>query len=411
MKKRNYLGKILLCLSSAVILSACLGNAEPQQEIPDSPDTPPDPPLMTSIQFANEMQAGWNLGNTFDAQEEGSKENKGLSTETSWGMPYTTQSMIKAVAAKGFKTIRIPVSWHNHITDSNLTIDPKWLNRVKTIVNYAINEGMYVIVNIHHDNITSAKMATTYGYTVNADADAEEQDASKKYIAAVWKQVADYFKNYDHHLIFELLNEPRDRDSANDGFTAPENISDLNKLIASYNQTALNVIRASGSKNSDRFIMAPYYAASPYDYTGWTVPNDTASDRILISVHAYCPYDFCMNTTADSTFEDDDEGKDISYLFSLLKDQWISKGYGVVMGEASASDKNNTSERLKWVKYYYKEARQESVPVILWDNMKISSESGGSGDINSGECHGYFNRKTCSWWFESLVDEMISISK
>ncbi|MBB5219140.1 endoglucanase [Treponema rectale] len=409
MKKKTALIKTLLTVSSAIVLSACLGNAEPQQESSKLPEDTPVSSSTTSIQFAKKMQAGWNLGNTFDAQSEGSKENKGVSTETSWGMPYTTQSMIKAVAAKGFKTIRIPVSWHNHITDSNLTIDPQWLSRIKTVTDYAINEGMYVIINIHHDNLTSAKLSTTYGYTVNTNT--AEQETSRKYITAVWKQVAEYFKEYNQNLIFELLNEPRNRDSANDGFTAPENISDLNKVISSYNQAALNAIRASGSKNTDRFIMVPYYAASPYDSVNWTVPNDSAADKLLIAVHAYCPYDFCMNTTADSTFEDDDEGNDISYLFSLLKSQWVSKGYGVVMGEASASDKNNTAERLKWVKYYYKKAKQSSVPVILWDNMNISTASGGYGDINSGECHGYFNRKNCSWWFEPLIDEMISISK
>ncbi|MCR5218295.1 glycoside hydrolase family 5 protein [Treponema sp.] len=408
--KIKLLAATLLSLSFMLVFNSCLGNAE--KESPQViPEDLPDGTLasdLTSIQFALKMQAGWNLGNTLDASSTGDKNNKGLSTETSWGMPATTRQMINAVAEAGFRTIRIPVSWHNHIIDSNLTIDPQWLARVKEITDWALDKNMFVILNIHHDNITSSQLANTYGYTLNTNS--SEQEESLKYIKAVWKQLAEYFKDYDQHLIFEVLNEPRNRDGENDGFAIPSNLSQLNGIIASYNQAALNEIRSTGSGNSQRFIMLPYYATSACDYSGWSLPSDTASDKLLISVHAYCPYDFCMSNTSDSTFEESDEGSSIDWLFNTIKNQWVSKGYGVVMGETSASDKNNLSERLEWFDYYYKAAKKNKVAVILWDNMVISSASGGQGDINSGECHGYLNRTNQTWYFPAIIEKIMSVT-
>ena len=395
MKKQLYL---LLAISGIFIFTACPFWPKKSSEVPDT----------SSVNLAYNLKAGWNLGNTLDACEYGNKNNMGLSTETSWGMPKTTRQMIHAIADKGFTTLRIPVSFHNHILNSSNTIDSSWLNRIKTIVDWAYEKEMYVIINIHHDNLTSNQLSSTYGYTLNTNA--SENEKSKKYITDIWTQLAEYFKDYDRHLIFEILNEPRNRDSSNDGFTAPENVNELNRIISSYNQSALNAIRKSGSYNEDRYIMLPYYAASPYDKKGWTLPKDSANDRLLISVHAYTPYDFCMNTSADKTFENEDEGNDISYLFTLLYDSWISKGYGIVIGETSASDKNNLSERLEWMNYFVSEARKNYCAVILWDNMTLCKESGGQGDINSGECHGYFNRSKVTWYFPSLVEKMILLS-
>lgn len=355
------------------------------------------------------MGAGWNLGNTLDANSEGNKTNLGLSTEINWGMPYTTQEMIHAVKTRGFKTIRIPVSWHNHMTGPGLTIDPEWLSRVRQIVDWALGEDMFVIINIHHDNLTSAMLNSTYGFTVNTNQ--SEQETSLAYIKAVWRQVAECFKDYGDALIFEVLNEPRNRDAQNDGFTAPVNLADLNKVISRYNQAALDTIRDAGGKNRSRYVMVPMYAASPYDTNGWTFPADSAQGRVLVSAHAYTPYEFCMSDTSDKTFETNDEGAAIDYLFSMLKDKFTDKGYGVVIGEASATDKNNTAERLKWFDYYCNKAKDCGISMVLWDNMTIANESGGTGNIQSGECHGYFNRNGRSWYFPTLVEKMTSVLK
>ena len=363
-------------------------------------DTPVDG--LSSIQFASAMCVGWNLGNTFDSAEYGNKNNKGNDYETAWGMPKTTHAMINTVAAKGFKTIRIPVSWHNHITEgTNYTIDSGWLARVKEVVDWAREDKMFVIINIHHDNLTSEQMSSTYGFSVNTDTD--QQTASKNYIQKIWTQVADYFKDYDNHVIFELLNEPRDRDASNDGFDEPSNLSTLNGIISQYNQTALDAIRATGGNNANRFVMAPFYAASPWRNSGWTVPDDSASDKILISVHAYDPYHFAMGDMSDTDFSESVEGTELTGLFSELKSKWIDTGHGVVMGEASCTDKNNLTDRLAWFNSYIPKAKAINCPVILWDNMQTASTS---NDI--GERHGYLNRNTRTWFFPTLVNAMIS---
>lgn len=402
-------GTFLKVLALSILFAAlCTGCASPGGSggggdsilvIPGE-DTPVDG--LSSVDFASKMCVGWNLGNTFDSAEFGNKNNKGNNYETAWGMPKTTKAMINRIAAKGFKTIRIPVSWHNHITEgTNYTIDSGWLARVKEVVDWAREYKMFVIINIHHDNLTSEQMSSTYGFSVNTDTD--QQTASKNYIQKIWTQVANYFKDYDNHVIFELLNEPRDRDVTNDGFDEPSNLSTLNGIISQYNQTALNAIRATGGNNENRFVMAPYYAASPWKNAGWSVPTDTASDKILISVHAYDPYHFAMSDMTDTDFLESVEGAELSNLFNKLNTDWVSSGRGVVMGEASCTDKNNLTDRLAWFNSYIPKAKAINCPVILWDNMQTASTS---NDI--GERHGYLNRNTRTWFFPTLVNAMIS---
>src|SRR5262245_8757005 len=89
--------------------------------------------LPTAQTVANDIRVGWNLGNTLEAQ----------CGETAWGNPQVTQSFVNSVKAAGFNAIRIPAAWSCHIT-SGTTIDPTWMARVKTVVDYAYSQGMYV---------------------------------------------------------------------------------------------------------------------------------------------------------------------------------------------------------------------------------------------------------------------------
>lgn len=402
----------IIAVSAAVVLTlSCSAPNASNNYVPSVPgiDTPVDG--LSSVQFASAMQSGWNLGNTFDSAEYGNKNNKlkasnGKSYETAWGMPETTEKMICTVAAKGFKTIRIPISWHNHITDGdNYTIDPEWLARVKVVVDWACKNKMFVIINIHHDNLTSAQMSTTYGFSVNPDS-SSEQETSKKYIKRIWEQVADYFKDYDNHVIFELLNEPRNMDLANPFNPSSSEESACNGVIKQYEQVALDAVRASGGNNANRFVMVPYYAASPWKYSNWSLPTDSASDKLLISTHAYDPYTFAMyDVSTDNTdFSESVEGAELKNLFDRLNTKWVSKGRGVVMGEGSCSDKGNTSDRLAWFKSYIAKAKAINCPLILWDNMATIS----TGATDASERHGYFNRNNCTWYFEELVNAMIT---
>ena len=335
---------------------------------------------------SNNWGNGWNLGNTLDAKTDGSKNNLGLSTETSWGMPKTTQAMINAIAEKGFKTIRVPVSWHNHITDSNYTIDPKWLARVKEIVDWSVEAGMNVIINIHHDNLTEDQMKNNYGFCVPENNDSLKEQ-SLAYIKAIWTQVSDYFKDYDEKLIFEVLNEPRAVGKSYEWY-APDGDSKVtaaNKIIMEYEKAALDIIRTSGGNNATRYVMIPPYVASPSMMGGWSLPD---GDNLIISIHAYTPYEFTMNN--DNKFTAAHKDNIENWLFGTLK----RLGKPVIIGETSASDKNNYEERLKWAKCFYAQGKAANMSIILWDNMVVYPNGN-----DKAERHGYFNRNKLTWWY------------
>ena len=211
-----------------------------------------------SSKLIDAMGFGWNLGNSLDAHISGS--NEGLDSETSWGNPKTSESMINALVSKGFKTIRIPVTWHNHLTDQKYTIDPDWMNRVKTIVDMCINKGLFVILNIHHDQ---ADYGISYGkgyYPRN-----DQKTESEKFLLNVWSQIALAFNNgYDHHLIFEALNEPRLKGNTYEWwYQADEsNSEECVSVINEYNELIHTVIRQSGGNNKSRFLLFTSGAAS-----------------------------------------------------------------------------------------------------------------------------------------------------
>ncbi len=357
-------------------------------------------PGSTSVEMAANMAIGWNLGNTLDAIHGKNTADAGVITETGWGMPKTTKEMIDTVHKAGFKTIRIPISWHNHIGDvSNLTINPDWMARVKTIVDWAYNQDMCVIINIHHDNFKAAELAEGRGFALSKDNDVQEQ--SKVYISKVWTQVATTFADYDNKLVFEILNEPRDVDGIEFGNEWNYSGKDACDIITSYEQAGLDAIRAVPG-NQNRFVMVPGYAASGTNTAmlrNFTFPTDTATDKLILSGHAYSPYIFAMGDAEHTQFTDGYAGE-IRSIFSYLKTNYINKGIGVVMGEASATDKKNTAERIKWVNSYYTNAKTAGIPVILWDNMNNTG-----ADI--AEHHGYFNRNTKTWYFPSIIEAMM----
>ena len=353
---------------------------------------------IASVDFAKKLTIGWNLGNTLDAAKDGVC-NSGVSSETSWSCPTTTEAMIKGIASAGFKTIRIPISWHNHITNtSTYAIDSAWMARVKEVVDWAYDAGLYVIINVHHDTAAAAGIVAGQGY-YPATAD---KTISEAFLKAVWKQIATEFNNeYDEHLVFELLNEPRPRGSKYEWWydsSATECKTALT-LIEDYEQVSLDAIRATGGNNEDRFIMAPGYAASATYTSDFNLPTDSATDKLLVSVHAYSPYNFAMynSSAVDTTFDTADESS-IKSIVKTWYDAFTAKGVGVVIGEMSASNKNNLAERVKWATYYFGTAYNTyGMASVLWDNMAYEAKS------DSGEQHGFFNRTAQTWYFPTII--------
>ncbi len=348
----------------------------------------------TATELVSFIGTGWNLGNTLDAIGGGNS----LSSETSWGNPKTTKAMIDAVKAQGFSAVRVPVSWGNHTTGDNFTIDSKWLARVKEVVDYCIDNDMYVILNIHHDT------STQYYYPSS-----EYKEQSVKFVTSIWTQVAKYFKDYDQKLIFETLNEPRLAGTGDEWWfdvNNPNNaVRDSISAINALNQTAVDAIRAAGGKNTDRCIMVPGYDASIDGCTTSTfkLPDDSTPNRLIVSVHAYTPYNFALNANGTAEFTNDLKNE-VDYLYSTIKSHFIDKGVPAIIGETSASNKNNAAERVKWAQYYMGKSAEYGVPCMLWDNNAFNG-----GD--RGECHGHLNRSTLGWYDKAFVDAVIKYGK
>jgi len=338
-----------------------------------------------------DMGLGWNLGNSLDATG-----GSGLDTETSWSNPKTTQALIDKVKSLGFNTVRVPVSWGKHVSGDNYTIDSAWLARVKEVVDYCYKNDMYVILNIHHDTKSSAS-ASGAGYYPRSSA----YSSSEKFVTSVWSQAAEYFKDYDYHLIFETLNEPRLIGTGYEWWfnkwSIPSEVKDAIDCINKLNQKAVDTIRDTGSNNRCRLIMCPGYDASIDGATvsGFKLPTDISGNknRIALSVHAYSPYNFAMNVGSGSTSTYTSSIKnELQGLFSTLKSNFRDKGIPVVIGEFGSTDKNNTAERVKWATDYTALAKKNNIPCVLWDNNAFAVYNGNNIVLNS-EYHGYINRK------------------
>ncbi|MGN0636921.1 MAG: cellulase family glycosylhydrolase [Huintestinicola sp.] len=338
---------------------------------------------MTSMDIVKDMGAGWNLGNSLDAL------GTGLNSETAWGNPKTTKDMIDDICKAGFKTIRIPVSWGKHC-DSKGNVDKDWMKRVKEVVDYAYSNGVYVILNSHHDN--------SY-YDIGGCVKSEETlNRSVKKMTTLWTQIANTFKDYDEHLIFETLNEPRTEGSAKEwsGGTAEER-----EVVYTLNEKIVAAIRKTGGNNAYRHIMVPAYAAtsSTNILKQLELPDD---DRIIVSVHAYNPYFFAMDANGSGTFTDNDK-KELDKFFKELNSIFVSKGIPVVIGEFGATNKNNLEDRVAWAKYYVSGAGKYNIPCVLWDNN--------SGRRSGGECFGIYSREKKAFNYPEIVEAIVQAAK
>ena len=353
-------------------------------------------------QIVSDMGIGWNLGNTFDSIN--AKVTKELDFETAWGNPETTKALIDKVASLGFSSIRIPVSWHPHV-DGNLNISSAWINRVKTVVDWAVSDGLYVIVNIHHDNdIRSGN--TNYFYPSSA-----HLNVSKNYVTKIWKQVSEKFKNYDEHLIFETLNEPRLTGHSNEWWFNSANpgndVNDAIKCINTLNQAAVDTIRATGGNNKTRLIMCPGYDASIDGATvsGFKLPSDSAN-TLAVSVHGYTPYEFAGDKNGTAAYSRSVQSG-VTGLFSKLNTAFISKGIPVVIGEFGATDKNNSDARSKWASDYTSKAAALGISCVVWDNGGFRPS--GSSDYN--EKYGIINRRTLAIADQAYCNALLSTVK
>ncbi len=363
-----------------------------------------------ALSFVANMKTGWNLGNTLEAHNGSVSPEKELSTEEVWGNPVTTQSMIDEVKKAGFETIRIPITWRGHVTiaeDGTVTVSDVWLARVKEVVDYACNNDMYVIINTHHDIEIGDESVdgNNPGYYPNSD----NYERSAVYLTAIWTAMAETFKEYDEHLIFESLNEPRLVGSSYEwNFQASvSECKDAAECINRLNQLFVDTVRATGGNNAERYLMLPGYAASLDGAMTdlYQLPTDTADNKLIVSVHAYTPYNFALQapgeggSTDEFSIEKATSTADINTLMKKLYDKYTSKGIPVVIGEYGARDKNNNlQDRLDYYVYYVSSARAVGITCCVWDNNAFSG---------SGENFGLFRRRVCNWLYPEIVEAIM----
>lgn len=328
---------------------------------------------MSAKELAADMKAGWNLGNSLESEN----------NETYWGNPKTTKAMIDKIAKRGFTTLRVPVRWDNHYTDSNYTIMNDYMNRVETVINYGLSNDMYVIVNIHHNAIQT--MVST---------DQSTQNRAKNEFSIVWTQIANRFKNYGDKLIFEIINEPR----CGEDWTGN---SSYFEIVNIYNEVGRKAIRATGGNNAKRLIMLPTYCASSDlpKIQGWRSLSD--DKMIAVSIHAYKPFNFAFEGNGHSTWNQYDD-KELSDNFQNLDSYFLKKGFTVIVGEFGAVNKNNYNERVFYASKYTQVAKSLGIPCFWWDNNLY-----GQG----AEQFGLFDRNKCEFTYGNIADAMINVYK
>lgn len=332
---------------------------------------------MSAAEIVKDMKIGWNLGNTLDCYNVTWEVSD---FETAWGNPRTTKAMIDTVKKAGFNAVRIPVSWNEHMNGNK--IDGDWLNRVNEVVDYVIDNDMYAIINVHHDDYTWLNPSKA------------DEAAVKAKLVSIWEQLSDRFKNYDQHLLFEGMNEPRIIGGQDEwtGGTAEER-----EVINHLFQAFVDTVRKSGGNNSSRALIITSHAASieADAVNDIVVPDD---DRIIVSIHYYSPWDFAGGENGKSDWGSDSEKKELDKGFDFLKSKFIDKGVPVIIGEFGATNKNNDSVRASYMEYYVKSAKSRGITCFIWDN--------GTKDE-----FGLLDRNSLTWYFKNVVDAAVKGAK
>lgn len=385
--KRSFWGKKIASLLSLVLAMSMMltgiSVADDEQKAKDGELTG-----KSAMEITTMMGIGWNLGNTFDAT--GGTIGDVYSQESSWGNPRVTEELIDAVHKAGFDTIRIPITWDKQAAKFNdHIINEDFMNRIQEVVDYAYSRGMFVIINVHHESwINTGKLI-------------QNKDSIAYRLSRIWEQIAERFADYDQHLIFEGMNEPRLASTSLEWTGKPEAYEVINYL----DQVFVSTVRSnSKGHNAERCLMIPGYAASNssaiMDSINLPTWDGKVAKNLMISVHSYAPYNFCLS---DSQMDFDptnpaDTGA-IDQMYVSLKDMFLDQGIPVVLGETSATSKNNTEARERWAKYAGMKTAQYGVPMVIWDN--------GSDTNKGGESHAYINRKTCEWNYPTVVQAAI----
>lgn len=332
----------------------------------------------TAMAVASEMYPAWNLGNTLEAGPCSWLDNK-LDYEIGWQSSRTTQQIIDYVKELGFRAVRIPCSWYIHM-DDNYNIDVKWMDRVQQVVDYCIKDGLYVLLNDHHDG----------NWVEGSFVGLTETDIKKNcfIMGMMWKQIANRFRNYDNHLLFAGMNEPnavtdKSEDKAKDV-----------EILLRYEQAFVNAVRQTGGNNKTRILVTQAPCTninSAYEYD--ILPSDPTPNAMMVEVHFYAPYNFVMmekdeswgyrafywgecNHVEGSNHNSTDEEAYVIEQMRLMKKKYTSQGIPVIMGEYSTtwrtmpqgeSQEKHDASIYSWYNAVTKYAIRNGIIPFAWD--------------------------------------------
>jgi aryl-phospho-beta-D-glucosidase BglC (GH1 family) len=395
--KNKTVGRVLSALSAAAIAVGSMA-ALPTATIEASALSG-----QNAWNIVSQIKIGWNLGNTLECN------NTQLSSSAApkefakaWGQPEPTAEQFQSVKDAGFNAVRIPVTWYEHLEYQNgkYHVNDTWMNYVKKTVDYAIDKDMFVILNVHHEDFVNAAKWDESTYAV-----AEQK------LTNIWAELAEEFKNYDQHLIFEGMNEPRQTGNPNvqewwymgyeDNYYS---FNYINRLNAKFVSTVRN---QGSSQNKERLLMLPSYDASSSESSIRAIEIPANAGNVALSVHAYSPWDFASNTESnDHTFtENCSYDQSLDQMFNYLGQIQQDKGAPIIIGEFGASDFNNTEDRVRWAKSYMTKAKAKGIPCFLWDNNVIYS-----GTPNS-DAFGFMHRGSTKWYSTAspIIEAMMNV--
>jgi endoglucanase len=314
----------------------------------------------TSAEVLAQLRLGWNLGNSLDVPN----------GETGWGNPKATPELFAGVAKAGFKLVRIPVTWSQHIGPApKYVIETSYLERVEEVIGFARAAGLYAIVNVHHDGADGwADVGWLSLKDENKNTTPEHNAAVKKQFVLVWSQIAKYFANQGEELLFESMNE------IHDGYGKPDprHYAFINEL----NQEFVNLVRSTGGNNAKRHLVVPGYNTN-IDQTleGFKMPTDSAKNRLILTVHYYDPYLYALegkfHTWGNASPGRDTWGQEdhVVAQFSKVKSTYVDQGVPVIIGEYGAVHQDGYEDYVRYyMEYVTKAAVDRGLVPIYWDN-------------------------------------------
>lgn len=343
--------------------SSALTQPEKTEDKPPKSESSESSEFRSSAEIVKDIKVGWNLGNSLESYD---TNKTGIATETGWGNPKTTEELIKSVKNAGFNAIRIPVTWGEHMDGD--TVQTEWLDRVQEVVDYAYNNGMYVIMNMHHDDY------------IWFNPTEEEYAGDSAKMKKIWEQVSARFKDYGDRLIFEGMNEPRTIGSDNEwmGGTAAERA-----VVNRYLQDFVDTIRASGGNNAERSLIVTAYGACAEEVSmnDIIVPND---EHIIVSLHYYAPWKF---SSGETTNFGNDEKSELDAKFDFMKKKFTDKGIPVIIDEFGCVGIADDNVRAEYYSYYISAAKARGIKCFVWDNNVAKGKDG----------YGILNRTSMKW--------------